>query len=166
MPSPSSSTMMRAAPPSAIVTAMRRAPASSAFSTSSFTALAGRSTTSPAAILLIVPSSSLRMREAVTSTILGHPALKIFARQHFAFFDRRLIERIDAHQFAHENRLQHEVHKERTQCPLVQGLDREPTDRAAATGETFGGGPGLGCDEIAEPPASEIGEAEPVRVLC
>src|SRR5262245_26845271 len=128
---------------------MRCAPASSAFSTSSLTALAGRSTTSPAAILLIVPSSRRRIRAVVTSTVLRRLALEIFARQHLAFFDGRLIEGIDAHQFAHENRLQHELHEERTQGLFVEQGHRDAPDGPTAAGQALAGCPRLGRYEIA-----------------
>jgi hypothetical protein len=82
-----------------------------------------------------------------------------------AFFDRWLIEGIDAHEFPHENRLQHVLHKERTQGPLVQRVHSYPAHGAAPSGQAFGGRARFGRDQIAETTAGEVVETETIGVL-
>ena len=84
---------------------------------------------------------------------------KIAPRQHLAFFDGGLIERIDAHQPAHDDRLQHEMHEESANAAFVDLRNVYPAHGPSARVQRLGGRARLGGDEIAQRLAAEIIEA-------
>src|SRR5450432_1664560 len=63
--------------------------------------------------------SSIEMA-SVTGTSMALAARQIILRQHFAFFDRRLIEGVEAEQMRGDDRLQHEMHQQLAQRRLVE----------------------------------------------
>src|SRR4029450_629582 len=115
-PPPSSATRISPSPLPATATSMRREPASIAFSISSLTTLAGRSTTSPAA---------MRLTRSGGSCLTGIRGLCLFAGeiptgQDFTRFYCRLVEWVDAKEVRRKDRLEHEMHHQRANRPLVQ----------------------------------------------
>src|SRR5882672_2173307 len=91
---------------------------------------------------------------------------EILLRQHLAFFDRRLVERIDAEEVRRDDRLQHEMHEQLAEARLVERLDVNVAHRAAVLDERLDGGAALRRDEIADGLAGEVGLArEPREVI-
>src|SRR5262245_22277665 len=83
-------------------------------------------------------------------------AHQILLRQHLAFLDRRLIERIDAEEMRRDDRLQHEVHEQLAQRCLFKRVKVNAAHRAAVLGEGLDSGAALRGDEIADGLAGEI----------
>src|SRR5512143_2652278 len=150
MPAPSSVTRITPRPPVVARMSMREAPASIAFSISSLTTLAGRSTTSPAAMRLTRLGGSSR----IAIWCLG--AGEIPAGQHFTRFYRRLVERVDAEEVGGKDRLQHEMHHESAERPLVQDFEVEGAHRAPGRNQSLGDGALLRRDQVARRVAREI----------
>src|SRR5262249_2756118 len=84
--------------------------------------------------------------------VAGLPPIggQISLRQHLALLDRRLIERIDAHEPGGDDRLQHEVHEQGAEARFVEALEMDRAHRAAVVGERLGGGARLGGGELAD----------------
>src|SRR6476469_2809509 len=146
MPLPSSVTWMMLKPPPLATTSMRAAPASMAFSISSLTTLAGRSTTSPAAMRLMRFGGSWRM--AIQGP-RGVSRAQIAARDDFTRFYRGLVERVDAQEMTGKDRLQHDMHQESAERPLVEPFEVDGAHRAAGGKQSLGDRLLLRGDEIA-----------------
>src|SRR4051812_17521766 len=134
MPTPSSLTMTRLWPPSLSVISTREAPASIAFSTSSFRAEAGRSITSPAAMRLTSVSGRRRRAMRLLCRLAPHLA-KILPRDDLAFLDRGLVEGIHAKEIGGDDRLEHEMHEQPAERPLVESREVEAPSRPAIADE-------------------------------
>src|SRR5262249_18905797 len=81
---------------------------------------------------------------------------QIALRQHLAFLDRRLVERVDVEEARGDDRLQHEMHQQFAEACLVEPLDVDGAHRAAVLGERLSGGAALRGDEIADGLAGEV----------
>src|ERR1700681_2091633 len=60
---------------------------------------------------------------------------QVALRQHLAFLDRRLVERIDAEQARRDDGLQHEVHEHFAEAFLVEPIEMEGAHRASVPGQ-------------------------------
>src|SRR5258708_33801860 len=68
---------------------------------------------------------------------------QIALRQHLALLDRRLVEWIDAKEARRDDGLQHEVHEQFAEAPLVEPLEADGAHRTAVAGQGLGGGAAL-----------------------
>src|SRR5262245_55018043 len=90
---------------------------------------------------------------------------QICLRQHLAFLDGRLVERIDAEQVCRDDRLQHEMHEQFAEACLVKRLDVNAAHWAAILGERLDGGAALCSNKIADGLAGEVGLAREPREI-
>src|SRR5215813_13887008 len=80
---------------------------------------------------------------------------QVALRQHLAFLDRRLVERVDAEKARGDDRLQHEMHEQLAEACFVEALDTDGAHRAAVLAQCLGGRAALRSDEIADGFAGE-----------
>src|SRR4051812_14092622 len=93
------------------------------------------------------------------------PFRQIPLREHLAFFDGGLVERIDAEQMRGNDRFQHEVHQQFPEAALVEPIEMDSAHRAAVLRQRLGGGAALRGDEIAHGFAGEIRLARKLREI-
>ena len=81
---------------------------------------------------------------------------QISAGDEFTRFYRRLVEGIDPKKGAGEDGLQHEMHHQGAERPLVEALDVDGADRAPCRGQGLGNGALLGRHQVAGAVTGEV----------